>query len=70
MFSVLDMLEWEWPEDNDPSALTANLKFENTANEPCVLLNDEIAALQTRLSGAFDAYVKALESTAQNDKSK
>ena len=70
MFSVLDMLEWEWPEDNDLSALTTNLKFGSAANEPCVLLNDAITALQTRLSGAFNAYVEALKSTTQKDKSK
>ena len=61
MFSVLDMLGWKWPEDNDLSALTANLKFESAANQPCVLLSDEIAALQTRLSGEFNAYIEALK---------
>lgn len=64
MFSVLDMLEWEWPENNDLSALAASLKFENTTNEPSILVGDKIAGLQTRLRDAFNAYVKALKSNA------
>ena len=63
MFSVLDMLEWEWMEGNNPPALTENLKFENATNEPLVLLGDEIAVLQNQLSGAFNAYVEALKPT-------
>ena len=61
MFSVLDMLEWEWPEDNDLSALTVNLEFENAVNKPSILLGDEITNLQTKLSAEFNAYVRALE---------
>lgn len=64
MFSVLDMLEWKWPEDNDLSALATSLKFEDAANEPSILVGDEIANLQTRLSNVFNAYVKALKSNA------
>ena len=64
MFSVLDMLEWEWPQDNCLSAVTANLKFENAVNEPSVLVGDEVSDLQTRLNDAFNAYVKALKSNA------
>ena len=61
MFSVLDMLEWEWPEDNDLSALTVNLEFENAVDKPSILLGDEITNLQTKLSAEFNAYVRALE---------
>lgn len=63
MFSVLDMLEWEWGEGNQLPTLTENLKFENVTNEPLVLLGDEIAVLQTQLAEAFNAYVEALEPT-------
>ena len=63
IFSVLDMLEWEWGEGNNLSTLTENLKFENVTNEPLVLLDDEIAVLQTQLDEAFNAYVEALEPT-------
>ena len=62
MFSVLDMLGWEWPQENDLSALATTLKFENVVNNPSVLVGNEIANLQTRLSDAFDAYIKALKS--------
>ena len=63
MFSVLDMLEWKWPESNNLLSLAENLKFENATNEPLILPSDEIAVLQRQLGEAFNTYLEALKST-------
>lgn len=80
LFSVLDMLEWlqgeEQAEENKVQGesdgpqpkIADRLRFEAPTGSSVLLLGNEIAAAQGSLDAQFSAYVSALESAPNNDK--
>lgn len=64
LFSVLDMLGWQEQGNIIPMD---NLKFEAAVGKPVSLFGDDITQVQANLSGAFAAYIQALNTVPNDD---